>query len=62
MPQYLLVFPYLIYVTIRINDIVARYGSYSQLVYVSFDSTVLSSCMMDNRELTGILSRCNILC
>ena len=61
-PQYLLVFPYLIYVTIRINDIVARYRSYSQLVYVSFDCTVLSSRMVNNRELTGILSRCNILC
>jgi len=58
----LLVFPYLIYVTIRINDIVARYWSYSQLVYVSFDCTVFRSRMMNNRKLAGVLSRCNILC
>lgn len=60
-PQYLLVFPYLIYVSIRINDIVARYRSHSQLVYVSFDCTILCACMMHYYELTGILSRCNIL-
>lgn len=59
-PQYLLVFPYLIYVTICINDIVARYRSHSQLVYVSFDRTFLASSMMHYRELASILSRCNI--